>query len=73
MASARSRIERKHFRLDAAKIKRAQRLLKAGTQAASCASKTHRGPRAVIEQSAAGGLLFALPQRPPRTRVQGQR
>jgi len=32
MAVARSRIEHKHFRLDAAKLKRAQRLLKAGTQ-----------------------------------------
>ncbi len=32
MAVARGRIEHKHFRLDVAKIKRAQRLLKAGTQ-----------------------------------------
>ena len=32
MAVARGRIEHKHFRLDAAKLKRAQRLLKAGTQ-----------------------------------------
>jgi len=32
MAVARSRIEHKHFRLDVAKIKRAQRLLRAGTQ-----------------------------------------
>ena len=32
MASARSRIERKLFRLDVAKIKRAQRFLKARTQ-----------------------------------------
>lgn len=32
MAVARRRIEHKHFRLDAAKIKRAQRFLKAGTQ-----------------------------------------
>jgi hypothetical protein len=32
MGTARSRIEHKHFRLDVAKIKRAQRLLKAGTQ-----------------------------------------
>jgi len=32
MAAARGRIEHKHFRLDIAKIKRAQRLLKAGTQ-----------------------------------------
>ena len=32
MAVARRRIEHKHFRLDAAKIKRAQRVLKADTQ-----------------------------------------
>jgi hypothetical protein len=32
MAAPRSRIEHKHFRLDAAKIKRAQRFLRAGTQ-----------------------------------------
>ena len=32
MAAARGRIEHKHFRLDIAKIKRAQRVLKAGTQ-----------------------------------------
>jgi hypothetical protein len=32
MAVARGRIEHKHFRLDVAKIKRAQRFLKAGTQ-----------------------------------------
>jgi hypothetical protein len=32
MATARSRIEHKHFRLDVAKIKRAQRFLQAGTQ-----------------------------------------
>jgi hypothetical protein len=32
MATARSGIEHKHFRLDVAKIKRAQRFLKAGTQ-----------------------------------------
>jgi hypothetical protein len=32
MATARSRIEHKHFRLDVTKIKRAQRFLRAGTQ-----------------------------------------
>ncbi len=32
MSSARNRITHKHFRLDAAKIKRAQRLLKTGTE-----------------------------------------
>jgi len=32
MAVARRRVEHKHFRLDVAKIKRAQRLLKADTQ-----------------------------------------
>lgn len=32
MGNARSRIAHKHFRLDAAKIKRAQRLLKARTE-----------------------------------------
>jgi len=32
METARTRIQHKHFRLDAAKIRRAQRLLKAGTQ-----------------------------------------
>jgi len=32
MSTARGPIEHKHFRLDVAKIKRAQRLLKAGTQ-----------------------------------------
>jgi ribosomal protein S4 len=32
MRTARNRIVHKHFRLDAAKIKRAQRLLKAGTE-----------------------------------------
>jgi ribosomal protein S4 len=32
MGTARNRIAHKHFRLDVAKIKRAQRLLKAGTE-----------------------------------------
>jgi ribosomal protein S4 len=32
MSSARNRIAHKHFRLDAAKIKRAQKLLSAGTE-----------------------------------------
>ena len=32
MSTGTSRIAHKHFRLDAAKIKRAQRLLKAGTE-----------------------------------------
>ncbi len=32
MGNARSRIAHKHFRLDAAKIKRAQRLLRTGTE-----------------------------------------
>jgi len=32
METARTRIQHKHFRLDASKIRRAQRLLKAGTQ-----------------------------------------
>jgi ribosomal protein S4 len=32
MSTARNRIAHKHFRLDAAKIKRAQRLLKTGTE-----------------------------------------
>lgn len=32
MRTARNRIAHKHFRLDAAKIKRAQRLLKTGTE-----------------------------------------
>ncbi len=32
MSRARNRITHKHFRLDAAKIKRAQRLLKTGTE-----------------------------------------
>jgi hypothetical protein len=32
MATPRSRIEHKHFRLDVTKIKRAQRFLRAGTQ-----------------------------------------
>jgi ribosomal protein S4 len=32
MSAARNRIAHKHFRLDAAKIKRAQRLLKTGTE-----------------------------------------
>ncbi len=32
MSTARNRISHKHFRLDAAKIKRAQRFLKTGTE-----------------------------------------
>jgi ribosomal protein S4 len=32
MSTARNRIAHKHFRLDSGKIKRAQRLLKAGTE-----------------------------------------
>ncbi len=32
MSTARSRVAHKHFRLDTAKIRRAQRLLKAGTE-----------------------------------------
>ena len=35
MRTARNRIAHKHFRLDAAKIKRAQRLLKTGTETAT--------------------------------------
>ena len=35
MNTARNRIAHKHFRLDAAKIKRAQRLLKTATETAS--------------------------------------